>query len=80
MPPMLIQAATGDTRLADARALAERACAHGVDARLDLYPIDAHAFQLFWTFLPEAANAIQNAGRFIQAHAPVAAEAEPKRS
>jgi acetyl esterase/lipase len=69
MPPMLIQAATGDNRLADAKVLAERALAHGVDARLDLYPVDAHAFQLFWSFLPEAAHAIQNAGRFIQERA-----------
>jgi epsilon-lactone hydrolase len=80
MPPILIQAATGDYRLADAKALAERARAQGVDARLDLYPVDAHAFQLFWSFLPEAANAIQNAGRFIQAQAARAAAQETTAS
>jgi monoterpene epsilon-lactone hydrolase len=66
LPAMLIQAATGDARLADARALASRARDHGVDVRLQLFPVDAHAFQLFWPFLPEAANAIETAGAFIR--------------
>jgi monoterpene epsilon-lactone hydrolase len=65
LPPMLIQAATGDARLADAKALAERADDHGVEVRLELFPVDAHAFQLFWSFLPEAADAIEAAGVFI---------------
>jgi monoterpene epsilon-lactone hydrolase len=65
LPPMLIQAATGDARLVDAKALAERADDHGVDVRLELFPVDAHAFQLFWSFLPEAADAIEAAGKFV---------------
>ena len=68
MPPMLIQAATGDARLADAKGLVDRARAHAVEAQLDLYAVDAHAFQLFWSFLPEAADAIRLAGQFIQTH------------
>jgi hypothetical protein len=35
-----------------------------VDARLELYPVDAHVFHLFWPFLPEAAEALESAGRF----------------
>ena len=66
LPPMLIQAATGDARLGDAEALAARAQTHGVDARLELYPVQAHAFQLFWSFLPEAADAFEAAGEFIR--------------
>jgi monoterpene epsilon-lactone hydrolase len=66
LPPLLIQAATGDDRLADANALADHARSHGVDARLDLYSVDAHVFQLFWSFLPEAAEALQAAGRFAR--------------
>jgi epsilon-lactone hydrolase len=66
LPKMLIQAATGDWCLADAKALAARARAHGVDARLQLFPVDAHAFHLFWSFLPEAADAIEAAGAFIR--------------
>jgi epsilon-lactone hydrolase len=69
LPPMLIQAATGDARLADAKALAARAEDHGVETRLELFPVDAHAFQLFWSFLPEAADAIDMAGAFIRGFA-----------
>jgi acetyl esterase/lipase len=77
LPPMLIQAATGDARLADAKALAARAQQHGVDVRLDLFPVDAHAFQLFWSFLPEAADAIEAAGVFIQELDPGARRVAP---
>jgi epsilon-lactone hydrolase len=66
LPPMLIQAATGDARLEDAKRLADQAEAHGIDARLELFPVQAHAFQLFWSFLPEAADAIEAAGAFIR--------------
>ena len=66
LPPMLIQAATGDARLGDAKALAANANDHGVDARLELFPVQAHAFQLFWSFLPEAADAMEAAGAFIR--------------
>jgi acetyl esterase/lipase len=70
LPPLLIQAATGDKCLADANALADRARAHGVDARLELYAVDAHVFQLFWSFLPEGAEAVQAAGRFAREATP----------
>jgi acetyl esterase/lipase len=66
LPKMLIQAATGDWCLADAKALAARAREHGTDVRLQLFPVDAHAFHLFWSFLPEAADALQAAGTFIR--------------
>jgi acetyl esterase/lipase len=66
LPPLLVQAATGDARVADAEALASRARAQGVDVRLELYPVEAHAFQLFWSFLPEAADAFEAAGEFIR--------------
>ncbi len=66
LPPMLIQAATGDARLADAKALAARARRYGIDAQLQLFPVDAHGFHLFWSFLPEAADAIEAAGAFIR--------------
>jgi acetyl esterase/lipase len=66
LPPLLIQAATGDDRLEDAKALTDRARSQGVDAHLDLYPVDAHVFHLFWSFLPEAAEALHAAGRFAR--------------
>jgi epsilon-lactone hydrolase len=75
LPPLLIQAATGDDRLEDAKALADHARRHGVDVRLDLYSVDAHVFQIFWTFLPEAAEALQAAGRFARELVPAARRA-----
>jgi acetyl esterase/lipase len=66
LPPMLIQAATGDARVVDAEALAARAREQAVEVRFELYPVQAHAFQLFWSFLPEAADAFEAAGEFIR--------------
>jgi epsilon-lactone hydrolase len=66
LPPMLVQAATGDMILPDAQRLVERALEHGVDAKLELYPADTHVFHVFWSFLPEAANAVQRAGAFTR--------------
>jgi acetyl esterase/lipase len=66
LPPVLIQAATGDARLTDAKAFAARARRYDIDARLQLFPVEAHAFHLFWSFLPEAADAIEAAGAFIR--------------
>jgi epsilon-lactone hydrolase len=66
LPPLLVQAGTGDTVVAEARALAQRARAHGVDADLQLYPADTHVFHVFWSFLPEAAQALEAAGAFVR--------------
>jgi len=40
--------------------------AHGVDVRLETYSADTHVFHVFWSFLPEAADALQQAGGFIR--------------
>jgi epsilon-lactone hydrolase len=66
LPPMLIQAATGDPLLDEARALADHAQHCGVDARFELFGVDTHDFHIFWSFLPEAAQALQQAGRFAR--------------
>jgi epsilon-lactone hydrolase len=66
LPPMLIQAATGDPLLDEARELTDHAQDCGVDARFELFPVDTHDFHIFWSFLPEAAQALQQAGRFIR--------------
>jgi acetyl esterase/lipase len=68
---MLIQAATGDALLAHAHRLSEHARVCGVDAHLELYPTATHDFQLFWSFLPEAADAVERIARFC-IEAPVA--------
>jgi epsilon-lactone hydrolase len=64
LPPVLVQACTGDTWLGHARRLVENAQAHDVEASLELYPTDVHGFQYFWSFLPEAADAIERIALF----------------
>ncbi len=71
---------TGDARSAAAKALAIRASEHGVDARLELFPVDAHAFQLFWSFLPEAADAIDIAGSYIHEKQSASVRSGPQRA
>ena len=66
LPPMLIQGGIGDVMVEDAQRLAERARSHGVDTRLELYPVATHDFHVFWSFLPEAADAVQQAGSFAR--------------
>lgn len=66
LPPTLIQAATGDPLLPHAHRLSEHARACGVDVHLELYPSATHGFQYFWTFLPEAADAIERAAAFTR--------------
>ncbi|HEX6525690.1 MAG TPA: alpha/beta hydrolase fold domain-containing protein [Streptosporangiaceae bacterium] len=66
MPPLLVQAATGDPLLTEARELVDHATECGVDARFELFPVDTHDFQIFWSFLPEAAQALRQAARFAQ--------------
>ena len=75
LPPLLIQAATGDPQREEAHLLTERARAHGVEARLELYPVDTHAFQTFWSFLPEAMEGLSQAGQFVRDIAARAARA-----
>jgi epsilon-lactone hydrolase len=66
LPPLLVQVATEDHVLLECRKLVERASQQGVDARLQLFPADTHVFHVFWSFLPEAADALQQAGAFIR--------------
>jgi acetyl esterase/lipase len=66
LPPLLIQCASGDPTRPQGEALAEHARQHGVDARLELYPSDAHVFHVFWSFLPEAADALAQSGGFVR--------------
>jgi monoterpene epsilon-lactone hydrolase len=66
LPPLLIQVATGDEFCEDGQRLAARAREHGVEARLELYPVATHVFQVFWSFLPEAAEALESAARFTR--------------
>jgi acetyl esterase/lipase len=66
LPPILIQAGRGDRAEPEAEALAKRAHEHGVDVRLTRYASDAHVFHVFWSFLPEASDALAEAGAFVR--------------
>ena len=50
----------------DAHRLAERATACGVEVQFELYPVTTHDFHVFWSFLPEAADALEQAGAFVR--------------
>jgi acetyl esterase/lipase len=65
LPPILVQAATGDSLAPEAHVLAERGRAAGVEISLELYPVPTHDFHVFWNFLPEAADALQRGGEFL---------------
>jgi acetyl esterase/lipase len=66
LPPVLVQVAAIDTLRHDGKALAERLTAAGVEASLEVYDASAHAFQLFWSFYPEAARAVSSLAEFLQ--------------
>jgi salicylate hydroxylase len=57
LPPLLIQAAAGETLAGDARRLAERARSAGVDVTLELVQDTVHSFVLF-EFLTESGAAL----------------------
>ncbi len=67
LPPLLIQGATADPHAQDSHLLAERARRHGVEVAFELYPGETHSFQTFWSFLPEARQAVTRGGAFAQA-------------
>jgi phosphinothricin tripeptide acetyl hydrolase len=66
LPPMLIQVGTAETLLDDARRLAERAKAAGVNVTLEEWPDMIHDWHWFGSFLPEAQQASERIGAFMQ--------------
>lgn len=64
-PPILVQVATGDPLVTEARRFTKLAREQGVTVELGLYPVNAHVFHHFWSFLPEAASALRSLGAFI---------------
>jgi monoterpene epsilon-lactone hydrolase len=67
LAPLLIQAATDDAAFPEAVGLLTRARSCGVPASLERYGTAPHVFQLFWSFLPEAVDAMASAGEFVRA-------------
>ena len=69
-PPLLIQAASGDAALPDARLLAQHGQDCGVRTTISVFPVPTHDFHVFWTCLPEAMDALGQAGQFIRGSLP----------
>lgn len=69
LPPLLIQASDSEVLLDDARRVAERAKAAGVQVDFRVWEKVPHAWQVFSPFLPESRKALKEAGRFIRQHA-----------
>jgi monoterpene epsilon-lactone hydrolase len=68
IPPMLIQVGSAEVLLDDSTRLAERALAQGVDTTLEVWPEMIHVWQSFAAILPEARQAIERIGKFVQTH------------
>jgi monoterpene epsilon-lactone hydrolase len=67
LPPLLIQVGSAEMLLDDATRLAERARKAGVDVTLEVWDDMIHVWHVFATLLPEARQAIDAVGGFIQA-------------
>jgi acetyl esterase/lipase len=63
-PPLLLQIAGLELRMGEGERLAARARMHGVPVTVETYPVAAPAFHLYWSFLPDAAQALEAIARF----------------
>jgi phosphinothricin tripeptide acetyl hydrolase len=66
LPPMLIQAGGAEVLLDDARRLAARALAAGVETSLQVWPEMIHVWHLFAAVLAEGRSAIGEIGNFLR--------------
>ena len=67
LPPLLIHAASGDSVFHEAVSLAQRAESFGTAVTTSIFPVPTHDFHVFWSFLPQAASAIDEVGDFLRA-------------
>ncbi len=65
LPPLYIQVGDEETLLDDARRLAVKARAAGVDVRLDVFPEMQHVFQIAAGAMPEADDAVARIGAWL---------------
>ena len=68
LPSLLIQVGDHEVLLSDSTRFAERAREAGVDVKLEVWDNMWHVFQAFAAFVPEAKQAIDNIGTFVQKH------------
>ena len=67
LPPILVQAGTGETLLDDAIRIAEKLHAAGVKVKLSIWPNMIHVWPMFTPFLSEGREACAEIGEFIKA-------------
>ena len=68
LPPLLIQVGSTEILLDDARILAEKAKADGVDVTLRIWQGMWHDWQVLGALVPESRQAFEQIGRFLQKH------------
>jgi monoterpene epsilon-lactone hydrolase len=68
LPPLLIQVGTAEVLFDDAKRLADRARAAGVDVTLEPWDDMVHMWHFFAAMLPEGQQAIDKIGEFIRQH------------
>jgi monoterpene epsilon-lactone hydrolase len=68
LPPLLIQVGTTEALLDDAKRLADRARAAGVDVILEPWDDMVHVWHAFAAILPEGQQAIDRIGKFVRQH------------
>lgn len=65
LPPLLIHAGAAEVLLDDARALADAACAAGVDVTLEAWPDMIHVWHAFAPILPEALDGLARIAEWL---------------
>ncbi|MCP5158353.1 MAG: alpha/beta hydrolase [Gammaproteobacteria bacterium] len=66
LPPVLVQASEAEMMLGDARRYVNKARAAGSKAELETWPEMLHVWHLFAPILPEAQEAYERIGRFVE--------------
>ena len=77
LPRLLIQVGTRELLLDDALRFARSARDRGVDVTLETWPDLMHVWQIFAPMVPEAVEALADAGRWVRRT--IAAQASPER-
>lgn len=68
LPPMLIQVGDQEILLSDAERMFERARAEGIEVELEAYANLWHVWHMFAPMLPDAVEAIERVGAYVDSH------------
>lgn len=68
LPPMLLQVGDAEILLDDSTRVAEKAKAAGVKVDLEVWPEMVHVWHVYAKLLPEAQQAIDRIGQYVQEH------------